>query len=171
MVQNSEGKAVTKIFAQRSSKGEGGRLGRGNPPSRGAQVGFELINQSRRKNPLLSSVPTLLVGAGPAEGPSPVPDRGRLPLPRDGGRAGQHEPPAGGEHDPPESTIFNSMPLEIHVWRSTILVKNRIINVSNNPFEKGHILDLDRNPFGPGLDPCKEKPRFLSSRGLLTFHD
>ena len=26
-------------------------MGRGNPPSRGAQVGFELINQSRRKYP------------------------------------------------------------------------------------------------------------------------
>ena len=32
------------VLAQRSvGKGEGGRGGRGNPPSRGAQVGFELI--------------------------------------------------------------------------------------------------------------------------------
>ena len=39
---------VIEISAQRSSKqGEGGRGGRGNPPSRGAQVGFEQINQSR----------------------------------------------------------------------------------------------------------------------------
>ena len=40
---------VTQISAQRSSKGEGGRGGRGNPPSRGAQVGFEQINQGRRR--------------------------------------------------------------------------------------------------------------------------
>ena len=50
-------KVVTKISAQRSSKqgGEGGRGGRGNPPSRGAQVGFEQINQSRRREDVLSA--------------------------------------------------------------------------------------------------------------------
>ena len=42
---------VIEISAQRSSKqGEGGRGGRGNPPSRGAQVGFEQINQRRRED-------------------------------------------------------------------------------------------------------------------------
>ena len=46
---------VTQISAQRSSKGEGGRGGRGNPPSRGAQVGFEQINQSRQRGEDISS--------------------------------------------------------------------------------------------------------------------
>ena len=46
---------VTQISAQRSSKGEGGRGGRGNPPSRGAQVGFEQINQSRQRREDISS--------------------------------------------------------------------------------------------------------------------
>ena len=51
MVENKGGgEVVTQISAQRSSKGEGGRGGRGNPPSRGAQVGFEQINQSRRED-------------------------------------------------------------------------------------------------------------------------
>ena len=46
---------VTQISAQRSSKtGEGGRGGRGNPPSRGAQVGFEQINQSRPRKDISS---------------------------------------------------------------------------------------------------------------------
>ena len=47
---------VTQISAQRSSKGEGGRGGRGNPPSRGAQVGLEQINQARRGEDILSAL-------------------------------------------------------------------------------------------------------------------
>ena len=56
LLAENKGKVVTQISAQRSSKqGEGGRGGRGNPPSRGAQVGFEQINQSRSRQDVLSA--------------------------------------------------------------------------------------------------------------------
>ena len=83
-IKKAVGKVVTEISAQRSSKqgGEGGRGGRGNPPSRGAQVGFEQINQSRSREDVLSAPkysPAVLFRSYPITGRRP--SRGTQPCP------------------------------------------------------------------------------------------
>ena len=84
LLAENKGKVVTQISAQRSSKqgGEGGRGGRGNPPSRGAQVGFEQINQSRSREDVLSAPkysPAVLFRSYPITGRRP--SRGTQPCP------------------------------------------------------------------------------------------
>ena len=165
---------VTQISAQRSSKGEGGRGGRGNPPSRGAQVGFEQINQGRRRGGEDILSPALTCCA--------------IPFPPYWTQAQQRDPALSpiedvspslemeAEQDSMNRLQVGSM---IHqkapfstAWRHSLRDIRSMILVKNNLLKNNPILDpADHNPFEPALNPCKEKLWSFSLQGSSPFQD